>query len=68
MASTHALMALSIRHMASPTQKSLWGPLGRLRPVFQSPLGSWLSRDQATPRAMSGSSGPEADLGEGVKR
>jgi len=28
-------MALSIRHVASPTHRSLSGPLGRLRPVFQ---------------------------------
>jgi len=53
----HALMALSIRQMASPTHRSLWGPLGRLRPVFHSPPGSWLPVNQATPRAMSGSLG-----------
>jgi hypothetical protein len=42
--------------------------LGRLRPVFHSPLGSWLPVNQATPLAMSGFVGPEADLGEGVER
>jgi hypothetical protein len=30
--------------------------LSRLRPVFQSPLASWLSMNQVTPWALSGSS------------